>query len=140
MVKQLQACQYILAATPWASATTERTAALDTSTFGADSVTLVVPIGIQANTNSTGTIVTVSSSDDTVVTNHATIGSTTYVSTAAGGVAIHVNVVRKRYLRLVATPDTTTNGAVLIGGVVAVVNPEVRGLTQSTTMTVVNIV
>jgi len=139
-MNQLQACQYQLAATPWASATTERTAALDTSTYAADYVSIVVPLGIEANTNNTGVAIVVSHSDDTVVTNHATIGSTTADNTAAMVVAFNINMKgKKRYLRVVATPDTTTNGAVLVGGVVAIINPENRGLSANSTGSVVNI-
>jgi len=58
-------------------------------------------------------------SDDTVVTNFATFGddnhSRTIDNTAAAVGVFHVNCVgRKRYLRVLATPDTTTNGAVIV--------------------------
>ena len=117
-MKALSAAKTILAATPFASATTARTAAIDCQ--GADYALIAVPIGIEANTNSTNVVLEVLHSDDTVVTNHVSLGTTLIDNTAAVVASVRVNLIgKKRYLRVTATPDTTTNGAVLVGGVVA---------------------
>ena len=85
----------------------------------ADYATIVVTSSAEANTNSTNVVMAITESDDTVVTNFATFGddnhSRTIDNTAAAIGVFHVNCVgRKRYLRVLATPDTTTNGAVIV--------------------------
>ena len=121
---------------PQASATTARTAAIDAQ--GASFVTITVPISAEANTNSTNVIIDTLHSDDTVVTNHTSLGTFLADNTAAHTAVINVNMVgKKRYLRVTATPDTTTNGAVLIGGIVALKTVDLTP-TASTTSTLTN--
>lgn len=136
-MKILNGLQHVAALGPQASATTARTAALDTSTYGADYVKFIIPISAEANTNATGVTLNVLHSDDTVVTNHVSLGTALIDNTAAVVAVADVNMHgKKRYLRVTATPDTTTNGAVLIGGIIAVVDPQQRGLTADTTSSV----
>lgn len=139
-MKVLSGTQVVTALGPQASATTARTAALDTSTYGADYVKFLIPISAEANTNSTNVTVQVLHSDDTVVTNHVSLGTALVDNTAAVCAVVDVNMHgKKKNLRVVVTPDTTTNGAVLVGGIVAVVDPEQRGLTADTTSSVLSV-
>lgn len=136
-MKQLNGLQHVQALGPQASATTARTAALDTSTYGADYVKLIIPISAEANTNATGVTLAVLHSDDTVVTNHVSLGTALIDNAAAICAVVDVNLNgKKKNLRVTVTPDTTTNGAVLVGGIVAVIDPEQRGLTADTTSSV----
>lgn len=119
-MRSLGAIRADLPLAPQASATTARTAAIDTAGVG-NSVLLLIPVTAEANTNSTNVILDVLHSDDTVVTNHVSLGTNLIDNTAAIVQPIHVNMTgKKRYLRVTATPDTTTNGAVLVGGVIVV--------------------
>lgn len=106
---------------PVTAATTARTANLDTK--GAHYATVVVPLGAEANTNSTNVALQLSESDDTVVTNFATFDSNfnRTVDNTSGTVAVsNIDLKgRKRYIRVTITPDTTTNGAVLSGAYAA---------------------
>jgi len=79
---------------------------------------ITVAVSAEANTNSTNVVISVLEDDTTVVTNFATFDADherTIDNTAA---AIGTFVVdlrgRQRYLRVSATPDTTTNGAVIV--------------------------
>jgi hypothetical protein len=116
-MRQLQSFRVETALGPQASATTARTASIDCA--GADVVTILVPVNAEANTDSTNVILDVLSSDDTVVTNHASLGTVLINNTAAHVGVYNVNI-NKRYLRVVATPDTTTNGAVVVGAIIAI--------------------
>jgi hypothetical protein len=104
---------------PITAATTARTANLDCS--GANYAKIVIPISAEANTNSTNVTIQLSESDDTVVTNFATFNASfnrTVDNTAATVATNLIDLdVRKRYLRLAITPDTTTNGAVISGAI-----------------------
>lgn len=137
-MKNLAAMQQVLMATPFASATTERTASLDTTLFGScDFLKILVPLGIEANTNSTNVTVTVAHGDTT--STYSTISTTVIDNTAAIVGVVDSNwLTRGRYCKVTVTPDTTTNGPVLIGGIVAIINPETRGMTASTTSQVVS--
>lgn len=140
-MKYLAAQQVQLLIGPQASATTARSASLDTSTYAADYITVLVPVVVEANTNSTNVILECLHSDDTVVTNHASLGTVLIDNTSANCGVYHVNWVgKKKYLRVTATPDTTTNGAVVVGGIVAVINPEIRGLTDAASGSVTRVV
>ena len=140
-MKYVSAQQVQLLAGPTASATTAISASLDTSTYGADFITILAPVNAEANTNSTNVVLSVLHSDDTVVTNHVTLAATAVIDNTSANVGVrHINWVgKKRYLRVTVTPDTTTNGAVIPGGIVAIINPEVRGQTDAATGTVVRI-
>lgn len=134
-------CQQVqLLIGPQASATTARSASLDTSTYAADYITVLVPVNAEANTDSTNVILNVLHSDDTVVTNHASLGTVLIDNTSANVGVAHINWIgKKKYLRVTATPDTTTNGAVVVGGIIAIVNPEIRGLSDAATGSVTRI-
>lgn len=125
---------------PQSSATTARTASLDTSTYGAEFISVYVPVNAEANTNSTNVVLDVLACDTTVVSSHTSLG-TVLIDNASANVGVaHVNWKgRGRYLRVTATPDTTTNGAVVVGGIIAVVNPDIRGLTDASTGSVTRI-
>ena len=98
--------------TPIAAATTARTASLDCA--GANYVSIRVPIGVEANTNSTNVSITLAEGDDTnTYTTFNAAANRTVDNTAATVATTHIDMEgRKRYLKLTLTPDTTTNGAV----------------------------
>ncbi len=114
-MKPLQSAVYSVLLSPVTAATTARTANLDCQ--GADYATIVITVGAEANTNSTGVVLSLLESDDTTATNFATFNSSysqTVDNTAGTLEVFHVNLQgRKRYLRISVTPDTTTNGAVI---------------------------
>lgn len=120
-MKRQQSAVYSVLLAPDASATTARAANLDCQ--GADYASILVNISAEANTNSTNVAVDLLESDDTVVTNFATFAAANAVTvdnTDAAVHAFHVDMKgRKRYLRVTVTPDTTTNGAVLVSAVSA---------------------
>ncbi len=119
MSNPYQAGEYSVVLAPDASSTAERTANLDCA--GADVAMIAVEVSVEANTNSTNVVLSVLESDDTVVTNFATYNSafeTTIDNTAAAVHPISIDLRgRKRYQRISLTPDTTTNGAVLVSAV-----------------------
>lgn len=132
MTKHLQAAQYVLMKTPVASATTAQSAELNLSTYDADYVTFNVPVGVEANTNSTNVVVTIAKADDT--NTYSTVQTALLDNTAAVvGVYHYRTNGRAKYVKVTVTPDTTTNGAVLIGGIVAIIDPGLKGQTNSTT-------
>lgn len=136
-MNNLQRCQWILLKGPTASATTEMTASFDTSTYGGNYVAIAANVNAEANTNSTNVVLTVSHADTNSATNYSSIATVLIDNTAAaGGVVIVPMKGKKRYLKAFVTPDTTTNGAVIVGGIFAVVNPELIGLTNQTTVSV----
>ena len=117
-MKPLQATKTVLALAPQASATTERTALIDTS--NASYAKIFIPISAEANTNSTNVVVDLLHSDDTVVTNFVSLGTNLVDNTAAVVSVLNVNLIgKKKNLRVEVTPDTTTNGAVVVGSVIA---------------------
>jgi hypothetical protein len=119
--------------TPTAAATTARTANLDCQ--DANYATIDVMLGVEVNTNATNVILSLSESDDTVVSNFATFNASsnrTVDNTTATIATTHIDLEgRKRYLRMSATPDTTTNGAVTISMVATLYK---RVISASTTM------
>lgn len=96
------------------SATTARTANLDCQNV--DFATIIIQCSAEANTNSTNVVASLLACDTTVVTDFATItADVTIDNTSATSYMYHVNLQgKKRYLRLTLTPDTTTNGAVIV--------------------------
>ena len=100
---------------PIAAATTARTASIDT--LGADYASIIVHVGAEVNTNSTNVALNLRESDSTTATTFATFSSSFAVTadnTAATVQVFNVDLKgRKRYLQIVVTPDTTTNGAVI---------------------------
>ena len=97
------------------SATT--TANLDTK--GANYATIRVAFASELNTNAVGPTLVLSQSDDTVVTNFATIDTQTGLDlTAAREVLYGVDLRgKKRYLRLAVTTATATNDNVTFAAV-----------------------
>ena len=100
--------------TPTAAATTARTASLDCA--GANYATIRVMLGVEVNTNATNVILSLSEGDDTnTYTTFNADANRTVDNTAATIATTHVDLEgRKRYLKMTATPDTTTNGAVTV--------------------------
>ena len=100
--------------TPTAAATTARTASLDCA--GANYATIRVMLGVEVNTNATNVILSLSEGDDTnTYTTFNADANRTVDNTTATIATTHVDLEgRKRYLKMTATPDTTTNGAVTI--------------------------
>lgn len=134
-MKDQQALTFSTLLTGTTAATTARTANLDCQ--GTDYATIVVQVSAEANTNSTNVVASILESDDTVATNFATfdadLSSVTIDNTAAAIATFHVNRIgRKRYLRLSLTPDTTTNGAVIVSAV-GITKPEVASSVAATT-------
>lgn len=92
------------------------TANLDTR--GAAYATLRLAFAIEKNTNGVGPTLSLLESDDTVVTNFATIVADRDTETliAAKALTYHVDLRgRKRYLRLSVSTDTTTNDDITVG-------------------------
>lgn len=136
-MKNQQSLTVELSRTPLASATNAITASVDMA--GADYATVLVPVGIEANTNSTNVILDVLHSDDTVVSNHTSLGTALVDNAAAICGVYHANwIARKRYMRVVATPDTTTNGAALLGGIIVLKQVDIAP-TLSTTSSVTTV-
>jgi FlaG/FlaF family flagellin (archaellin) len=102
--------------TPTAAATTARTAVLDCA--GATYATIRVMLGVEVNTNSTNVVLSLAEADTDVASNYATFNASsnrTVDNTTATIATTHVDLEgRKRYLKMTATPDTTTNGAVTV--------------------------
>lgn len=92
--------------------TNNATASASIDTNGADYATIIVNLSSQANTNAVGPTISLLESDDTVVTNHATVTADITGATAATGKPIVYGVDlrgRKRYLRLTVSTATATN-------------------------------
>ncbi len=115
MVKPLQSAVRSVVLAPAAAATTARTASIDTA--GADYASIVVVASAELNTNSTNVSLNLRESDTTVATTFATFDAnfaTVLDNTQAAVAVFNVDLKgRRRYLQIVVTPDTTTNGAVL---------------------------
>ena len=104
---------------PVAIATTERTANLDTA--GANYATIRCNIGVELNTNATNVPIQILEADNTSASSFVTFNASFQrtIDNASGTIATsHIDLEgRKRYLRLVVTPDTTTNGTVSISAI-----------------------
>lgn len=118
-MNEQQALTYSVLISGTTSATTARTANFDCQDV--DYATIVVTTSAEVNTNSTNVVASVLESDDTTASNFATFSSAherTIDNAAAAVGAFHVDMRgRKRYLRVSLTPDTTTNGAVIVSAV-----------------------
>lgn len=114
-MKPLQSVVRASVLAPIAAATTARTAAIDTQ--GADYATIVVHVGAELNTNSTNVALNLRESDTNAATAFVTFNSAYSVTadnTAATVSVFNVDLKgRRRFLQIVVTPDTTTNGAVI---------------------------
>jgi len=114
------------------------TANLDTR--GADYAEITVNLSAEVNTNAIGPTLSLLESDDTVVTNFATVVAdvTAKDITAATFHQWHVDSrqARKRYLRLSVSTETTTNDDVTVGATAQLYRQD-EGLAQSTNLVVV---
>ena len=114
------------------------TANLDTR--GADYAEITVNLSAEVNTNAIGPTLSLLESDDTVVTNFSTVVAdvTAKDITAATFHQWHVDSrqVRKRYLRLSVSTETTTNDDVTVGATAQLYRQD-EGLAQSTHLVVV---
>lgn len=114
-MKPLQSVVRASVLAPIAAATTARTAAIDTQ--GADYATIVVHVGAELNTNSTNVALNLRESDTNAATAFVTFNSAYSVTadnTAATVSVFNVDLKgRRRFLQIVVTPDTTTNGPVI---------------------------
>ena len=140
MTKLEQALTYSSMLPPIDGATATTAGNLDTQ--GADYATIVVHLGVEANTNAAPltNFISITESDDTVVTNFATFDSnmTSNPDNTAAAIAVHSIDLkgRKRYLRVTATPAThTTNGVVTVTAV-GILNPERRLASAATNQVV----
>lgn len=96
---------------------TTTTANLDT--VGAGYATIRVAFASEINTNAVGPTLVLSHSDDTVVTNFATLDTQTATDLVAAK-TIHYGVDlrgKKRYLRLAVTTATATNDDITFGAI-----------------------
>jgi hypothetical protein len=94
------------------------TANLDTK--GSGHATIRMNLGIEKNTNAVGPTISLLESDDTVVTNFATVVAdrTTEDLTAAKEIRWEIDTrKRKRYLRLSVTTATATNDDIVVGAI-----------------------
>ncbi len=85
-----------------------------------DYATILLNLGSEINTNAIGPTLSILESDDTVVTNFATITADRSAEDITGAVPGIYNIDlrgRKRYLRLSVTTETTTNDNVEVGAV-----------------------
>lgn len=114
-MKPLQSVVRASVLAPIAAATTARTAAIDTQ--GADYATIIVHVGAELNTNSTNVALNLRESDTNAATAFVTFNSAYSVTadnTAATVSVFNVDLKgRRRFLQIVVTPDTTTNGPVI---------------------------
>lgn len=131
-MKPSQSQQVAVVLAPVTAATTARTASIDTA--GADYATIYISASAEANTNSTNVALNLRESDSTAATTFATFNSSLSVTldnTAAAVQPFHVDLKgRKRYLQVVVTPDTTTNGAV-ITSCLSVLTTEIQSTSSS---------
>jgi len=140
MTKTLQKATYTKMLSPLqaAAATAALTATLDCQ--GADYAVVMIHVGVEKNTDSTNVVCSLTEGDDTntFVTFDSNFTSIT-VDNAAAAIAPwcidRANGARKRYLKLTATPDTTTNGNVSVTAT-GVLIPERGSATAATNQVV----
>lgn len=109
------------------SMTNSATVTANLDTRGFDYATIRIGFASEINTNAVGPTISVLESDDTVVTNFATITAdrTAETITAAKGVLYHVDMRgRKRYLRLSVTTATATNDNVTFAAIASLSRAE----------------
>lgn len=128
-MKKSQALAASVILAPVTAATTARTSsALDTS--GADYATIYVTASAEANTNSTNVAIALKEADVDSATNYATFNAVyqlTLDNTASAVAALNVDLKgRKKYLTVTTTPDTTTNGAVIVTAL-ACLDKDIKG-------------
>jgi len=99
--------------------TNNATATANLDTKGAAYATIRVACSSEVNTNAVGPTLVLSESDDTVVSNFATLDTQTAVDLTAAR-EIHYGVDlrgRKRYLRIAVTTPTATNDHIVVSAV-----------------------
>jgi len=99
--------------------TNNATATANLDTKGAAYATIRVACSSEVNTNAVGPTLVLSESDDTVVSNFATLDTQTAVD-LTGAREIHYGVDlrgRKRYLRIAVTTPTATNDHIVMSAV-----------------------
>lgn len=100
--------------------TNSATVTANLDTLGASYATIRIALASEINTNAIGPTLSLLGSDDTVVTNFATVVAdrTAEDITDAASVSYGVDLRgQKRYLRLSVTTETTTNDDVTVGAV-----------------------
>jgi hypothetical protein len=99
--------------------TNNATATANFDTKGANYATIRVCMSSEVNTNAVGPTLVLSESDDTVVSNFATLDTESAVDlTAAREVFFGVDLrARKRYLRIAVTTPTATNDHIVVAAV-----------------------
>jgi len=110
-------------------------AALDT--IGADYASIRITLASEANTNATGPTISLLQSDDTVVTNHATITADRAAEdiTAAKVLTYHVDLRgKKRYLRLTVTPPSGSTNNNITAGALSTLSRQVEAPGATTDM------
>ena len=116
MIPSLKQTDVLLIGTIAKTSSTTVTANLDTR--GSDWATIRINFAIEKNTNAVGPTISLLESDDTTVTNFATITAdrTNEDLTAAREVRYEIDLrKRKRYLRLSITAPTATNDDITVG-------------------------
>jgi len=96
--------------------TNSATQSASIDTVGADWATIRLGLKIELNTNAVGPTISLLESDDTVVTNHATIVANRVEDLTIGHAVIYQIDLRgrKRFLRLTVTTATATNDDVTV--------------------------
>jgi hypothetical protein len=108
--------------------TNSATVTANLDTVGGDYASIRIALASEVNTNAVGPTLSVLTSDDTVVTNFATIVADRSAEdiTAAKVVTYHVDTRKhKRYLRLSVTTATTTNDDVTVAAIGSISRKEV---------------
>lgn len=109
MIHKLKMSDNLLLAT---SMTNSATTTANLDCMGAEWATILIPFAIELNTNGVGPTISLQESDDTVVTNFATIVANRTAEDLAVKKLVKYEVdlrARKRYLRLSVTTATATN-------------------------------
>jgi hypothetical protein len=124
MIKERMVTDSLLIAPKTQTNTATTTANLDTK--GASYATIRVAFASELNTNAVGPTLVLSHSDDTVVTNFATLDTQTATDlTAAKTVRYSVDLRgKKRYLQLAVTTATATNDNLTFSAVATLSNLE----------------
>jgi hypothetical protein len=85
--------------------------------LGAKSAKVIVNVSTEETTHSANYTVELSHSDDTVVTNFATIRANVVLDPQTARIIVDDVVIKKRYLRVKVTAGTTTGGDLYIGAI-----------------------
>lgn len=100
--------------------TNSATVTANLDTIGSDYATIRIALASEVNTNAVGPTLSLLESDDTVVTNFATVVADRTAEDITGAVSVDYAVDlrgKKRYLRLTVSTDTTTNDDVTVAAI-----------------------